>query len=273
MKKRSTLPLLSAAVFAAVVAAVVAAPSVAYAQRRSPLEDAPAVRKRVELRSTRFEVGAGLGTSINQTFYHAILVNVRLGFHLSDWLSISAFGAFNVASPQTGFQDQLQRTLPADPTPGSRDPTRVQERSALNKMSMMLGGQLELTPFTGKFSIAGKLFAHYDFYFFGGVGAVSLVNANSGAAPACSDQAAPMGSCVVKGMKLGATYGIGFHSYFNDFIGLGVELRDILAGDNPAGRDVNGDQSTDNHDLTLSSHLAAFFTVTAFLPATPDISD
>ena len=43
----------------------VALPLAAQAQRKSPLEDAPAVRKRYELRSFRLEAGAGYGTTIN----------------------------------------------------------------------------------------------------------------------------------------------------------------------------------------------------------------
>ena len=266
MKKRSTLPLLSAAVFAAVVAA----PLVAHAQRRSPLEDAPAVRKRVELRSTRFEAGAGLGTSINQTFYHAILVNVHLGFHLSDWLSISAFAAFNVASPGTGFQTQLQTTLPDAPDPDRRrDPTKSQERSALNKMSMMLGGQAELTPFTGKYSLFGKLFAHYDFYAFLGPGFINVTPTGSNLNPCDNNNTR---ECAVSGLKPGGNVGLGLHTFFNQWLALNVELRDIIAQINPAGRDVNGDGHADANDEHWSHTFMVGANLVIYLPATADIS-
>ena len=102
--------------FALLVAlATVSLPIAAQAQRRSPLADAPAIRKRFELRQTRFEVGVGGGTTVNQDFYHTISVNVRLAFHITDWLAIAGFGNFGVAQVATGFQGKLTESL-TDPT-------------------------------------------------------------------------------------------------------------------------------------------------------------
>lgn len=272
MLKRLALPFL--------FALTLAIPTAAQAQRRSPLADAPAIRKRVELRETRLELGAAMGSTINQTFYHGLMVNLRAGFHFTDWLSISAMGGFNVTSLGTGFHDRLIEALPAEqvprPTPDFRAPSDSQANSGINKASMVLAGQLELTPFTGKYSLFGKLFAHYDFYLFGGATAVNLVAANSGA-PVCSDTAAKF-TCVVTGMKFGGTFGGGFHSFFNDFLALHVELRDVLIKDNPAGRNVNGDKNelsedlVDNQDLTWTSHLMASIGLTVYLPSTASIS-
>ncbi|MES1204723.1 MAG: outer membrane beta-barrel domain-containing protein [Pseudomonadota bacterium] len=260
MLKRIALPFLLALSFA-------------HAQRRSPLADAPAIRKRVELRETRLEFGAGIASTINQTFYHGLMANVRLGFHITDWLSVSGMGAFNVSSLSTGFQDRVVETLGPD---ADRAPSVTQAKSGMNKQAMILGGQLELTPFTGKYSLFGKLFAHYDFYLFGGGAFVKLASVNPGAQP-CSDT--PMqDTCVVTGSKIGGTFGGGFHSFFNNFVALHVELRDILIKDNPAGRNVNGDRNAlsenlvDNKDLTWTSHLMASIGLTLYLPSTAGIS-
>ena len=52
--------------FALLIAlATVSLPLAAQAQRKSPLADAPAIRKRFELRSTRFEAGVGAGSTLN----------------------------------------------------------------------------------------------------------------------------------------------------------------------------------------------------------------
>lgn len=264
--KRIALPFLFALTFTL--------PAAAYAQRRSPLADAPAIRKRVELRETRFEFGAGLASTVNQTFNHGVLADVRLGFHINDWLSISGLGAFNVASLSTGFHDELITSLPTMATNSGSDfraPAKATADSSINKASMILAGQLELTPFTGKYAVFGALFAHYDFYVFGGAAGVNLVAAKSGGARTCSDTH-DMGPCVVTGMKIGGTFGAGFHSFFNNFVALNVEVRDLLVKDNPAGRDVNGDLFADNKDLTWTSHLMASLGVTIFLPSTADIS-
>jgi outer membrane beta-barrel protein len=268
MMKRIALPFLFALTFFAL-------PSIANAQRRSPLADAPAIRKRVELRQTRFEFGAGMGTSINQTFYHGLTANVRLGFHITDWLTISGVGGFGVSALSTGFRDRLVQSLQPgmDPNPADmRAPSPEVARSGMNKTAFFLAGQLEFTPFTGKYSMFGKLFAHYDFYILAGGAVMNFAAASGGGAPECTGSPANGGVCVVKGMQPGGTAGIGFHSFFNDFVALNVELRDIVVKDNPAGRDVDGDTNVDKGDLTWTNHVMAMFGLTIFLPSTASIS-
>ncbi|MBC8131374.1 MAG: hypothetical protein H7X95_00225 [Deltaproteobacteria bacterium] len=264
MMKRIALPFLFALTFTI--------PAVAHAQRRSPLADAPAIRKRVELRETRLQIGAGIGSTINQTFYHGVLANVHLGFHITDWLSVSGMGAFNVTSLSTGFREELITSLPADMPPANdfRAPTKAAANVSINKPSMLFGGQVELTPFAGKFATFGALFAHYDFYVFGGAAGVNLVAANSGPPAPCSGANAE--TCLVSGWKVGGTFGAGFHSFFNNFLALNVELRDFMIKDNPAGRDVNGDGFSNNSDLTWTSHLMATIGLAMFLPSTAAIS-
>jgi outer membrane beta-barrel protein len=266
MLKRIALPFLFALTFMI--------PAAAHAQRRSPLADAPAIRKRVELRQTRLELGAGMASTINQTFYHGVMADVRLGFHITDWLSISGMGAFNVASLGTGFHDELKTSLMAPAMP--RTPTAAAADSSINKASMVLTGQVELTPFTGKYAVFGALFAHYDFYLFGGVAGVNLAAESSGnTAPTCKDNhtnATATSQCLVSGMKVGGTFGAGFHSFFNNFLALNIEVRDLMIKDNPAGRDVNGDMFADNGDLTWTSHLMASLGLTVYFPLTANVS-
>lgn len=272
MMKRIALPFL----FALIVALpVVSLPGVAHAQRRSPLADAPAIRKRVELRDTRLEFGVGAGSTINQTFYHGVLVNAHLGFHFNDWLSVSGIGAFNVTTLATGFHDELHNSL----TGGGGDmdfraPSAAAADASMNKINALFGGQLEVTAFAGKFAALGALFAHYDFYVFGGGVGVNLAAANSTSAPACTatHSVGNDSGCTVTGLKVGGTFGAGFHSFFNNFLALNVELRDVMIKDNPAGRDVNGDRSSDNQDLTWTSHLMATIGLALYLPSTAGIS-
>ncbi len=265
MLKRIALPFL--------FALTLAIPSIAHAQRKSPLADAPAIRKRVELRETRLEVGAGLLSTVNQTFYHGMMVGLRAGFHLTDSLSISAMGAFGVSSFSTGFHGRLEETL-RDVTAGeNRTPTLAVANSGINKASMVLAAQVEVTPFTGKYSMFGKLFAHYDFYLFGGGALVNLAAVNSPAAPVCADMAAANDVCVATGMKPGGTFGGGFHSFFNNFVALNAELRTVMIKDNPAGRDVNGDMDVNLGDLTWTPHVMASLGVTFYLPTIAPISN
>jgi hypothetical protein len=267
MMKRIALSFLFASTLATIV------PSRAHAQHKSPLADAPAIRKRVELRDKRFEVGVGAGSTLNETFFHDVMVNAHLAFHITDWLAIGGVGLFGVKSLSTGFQDELTATLKA-PEETDRAPNAAMAVSAMNKPSMVLAGQVEVTPFTGKFSLFGKLFSNYDFFIAGGPAFVSLVKGGSGTmAPACKETDMSARNCTVTGGKIGGTVAGGFHAFVNDFVGIGAEIRTVFNKDNPAGRDVNGDGHADNGDLTWTQHWIATLGVTVFLPPKADISN
>ena len=260
---RKRLPLL-------IALSVTLVPLAAQAQRKSPLADAPAIRKRLELRDSRLEFGAGLGSTLNQDFYHTAFFNVKLGFHITDWLSISGFADFAVANISTGFRDRVIETLPPSPGTVSREPTSGQAQAAMSQINQMFGGQLEFTPFTGKYSLFGKLFAHYDFYGLLGGGGLNIAPTNAAAAP-CSPNVM-FGDCPVSGFKPGVVVGVGFHSFFNQWLALNVELRDILASINPAGRDVNGDGVANSADQTFGSTFSVLANLVVYLPTTADIS-
>ena len=271
MQKRLAFLIVAISVFALQLAA--------QAQHKSPLADAPAIRKRLELRSTRLELGVGGATTIGQDFYHTAFVDVKVGFHITDWLSIAAFGGFAVANLDTGFKDSvvgsLDTTQPAQPT---RAPTRDEATGSMNKIQQMLGAQLEVTPFTGKYSLFGKLFAHYDFYAFLGPGFLNYA-ATTASVPSCTANgtvAAPPAqpaSCAVTGLKLGVNAGVGAHSFINQFLALNFELRDIIAPNNAAGRDVNGDRRVDNNDLSYGNTFVASLNLVLYFPTTADISN
>jgi outer membrane beta-barrel protein len=270
--------------FALLVAVTMTAvPMAAQAQRKSPLADAPAIRKRFELRATRLELGAGLGSTVNQDFYHTIFLNVKVGFHLTDWLSVAAFGGFAVANVATTFQNDLVGSLSVNRSASQQlnEPTQSEAKSSMQKIKDILGAQLEFTPFTGKYSLAGKLFASYDFYAFGGPGLLNVAPADTGITPCnqiVANGATPGGGpggpffCGVTGTKLGANFGLGFHSYFNQWAALNIELRDILAQLNPSGRDNNGDGVANAGDLTWSHTFMLTANVVFYLPAGASIS-
>jgi outer membrane beta-barrel protein len=251
---------------------ICALPLAAQAQRKSPLADAPAIRKRLELRASRLEIGAGAGTTVNQDFFHSVLINVKLGFHITDWLSLSGFGGFAAANLDTGFKSNVFSSLHTDMPSVPREPTQDQAGSSLNKLKYLLGAQIEATPFTGKYSMFGKLFAHYDFYALVGVAALNLAAAAPNPADACSDRGTGR-SCTVTGFKVGPTFGVGMHSFINQFLALNVELRDVVAPNNAAGRDVNGDGVANNADIGYGQTFIASLSLVAYLPTLADISN
>lgn len=266
----------------AVALAVTAVPMLAQAQKKSPLADAPAIRKRFELRSTRLEIGAGMGSTLDQDFYHTVLINGRLAFHITDWLSIAGFGGFAAANLTTGFESNLTGSLNTMPATNqlSREPTRSDAVASMDKINYVAGAQLEFTPFTGKYSLFGKLFAAYDFYLFGGLGVLGVSATNAAGLPSCSNHMKAGGTtpdpadfrCDDSGTKIGANLGLGLHSYFNNWLGLNLELRDLLASMNPAGRDVNGDQVANADDDTWINTIVITANLVVYLPTTASIS-
>jgi len=73
--------------------------------------------------------------------------------------------------------------------------------------------------------------------------------------------------CGVKGTKIGGKVGVGFHSFFGQTVALGVELSDVIAQLNPAGRDVNGDLIADNNDLSWTNTFLLTANLTVFFPS------
>jgi outer membrane beta-barrel protein len=258
--------------------AVTAVPLAAQAQRKSPLADAPAIRKKYELRASRLEIGAGFGSTINQDFYHTVFFNLKLGFHLTDWLAISGFASFGVANINTTFHDDLVNTLSANAPSVISEPTKQDAVNSMQKISGMYGVQAELTPFAGKYSLFGALFAHYDFYGFGGLGLITVAPTDPGITPcAATNPNDPKTSgaayfCGVSGTKPGFDFGLGLHSYFNNWMAVNIELRDILAKLNPSGRDTNGDLHATTADLSWTSTISVAANLVFYLPSTPGIS-
>jgi outer membrane beta-barrel protein len=250
------------------IAVGVGLPMAAHAEteRKSPLADAPAVRRRHELRAQRFEIGVGGGATMGQEFYHAVFVNGRLAFHLTDWLSLAGWGGFNVYPGfKTSFHERLEGALQNVAANKDRTPTLDEAHAGMNKIGEVFAAQLEIVPFTGKFGLFSGLFMNYDFYAFGGPGFVDFK-----ADTACADDMKP--TCAVTGFKVGGNFGLGMHLFATDYFALNFELRDILVQNNPAGRDVNGDTFANDRDLAWDSNYIMSLNLMFFLPGRATIS-
>lgn len=248
-------------------------PAAAQAQRKSPLADAPAVRNRVELRAKRAELGVGMGTSLDQDFYHAVLLNVRAGFHFNDWIGLGGFFALNTTPNfKTGFHEELGKVLGDSSVPGDKAPTRSDADKSMNKIGQILALQLEVTPFSGKYSLFGKLPLSYDFYGYAGPGFINLtVDPSVSACQPAGINETP--NCGIAGFKPGFNFGIGMHTFINQWFAINAELRDVLIRNNPAGRDVNGDKNADNLDITWDSNYMLTLGITILLPTSASVTN
>jgi outer membrane beta-barrel protein len=246
--------------------------------RVGPLVDAPAIRGRLELRQKRFEIGAGLGSTIGQDFYHATLLNLKLGYHFTDWLALTAMVAQNVTPEfQTGTTDRLLNSLPemqAMPSsPGAplldRSPSKQQAKDGMNHIGTVLGAQLEIAAITGKFSMFSKWFFNYDFYLLGGLGYVNLEKGSD--AKVCGATATSF--CPFTGWKPALQFGGGMHAFINELVAVNIELRDVMLRNNPSGGDVNADKLATEDDLTLDQNFIVTINAQFFLPRDAKRSD
>ncbi|MDZ4697576.1 MAG: outer membrane beta-barrel domain-containing protein [Deltaproteobacteria bacterium] len=239
--------------------------------RVGPLVDAPAIRGRLELRQKRFELGAGLGSTIGQDFYHATLLNLKLGYHFTDWLALTAMVAQNVTPEfQTGTTDRLLASLPEMPSPNlDRSPSKQQAKDGMNHIGTVIGAQAEIAAITGKFSMFSEWFFNYDFYLLGGLGYVNLEKGSD--AKACGVTASP--SCPFTGFKPAVQFGGGMHAFINELVAVNIELRDVMLRNNPSGRDVNADKISDENDLTLDQNFIVTVNAQFFLPRDAKRSD
>lgn len=274
---------------ALLVGCLVGIPAVSQAaqERKSPLADAPAIRKRLELRSMRGELGVGTMQTLNQDFYNALLVDVKAGFHFTDWLALTGSFGFNLTPNwRTSFNNKLHSTLASschdpnttgtcdgqnsNPTPeNDKTPTQAQAAAAQNRIQWIGMAQLEFAPITGKFSLFSKIFMNYDFYLLGGGAFVNLMKKGNVDTSNCDgDICGPPGYMKpVTGMKFAYNFGVGMHAFANNFFALNLELRDLLYKNNAAGRAITSRKEKPSDDQVWTHNWLVGLNFMFFLPA------
>jgi outer membrane beta-barrel protein len=261
-----------------------ALPAVAHADRESPLAGQPAVRHKLELREKRIEIAPTFEGSVSADFKYTLSGGVKVEYHLFDWLSFGGLIFFG-GGVNTGLYNQILDSLPATddmfPTP-----SRATAEAHANRIPLHGGLGATLTPWAGKLSLFGKIFAHYDIYFSGGFGFAQTKNDFDGDDKAtvcdrnCND--ADVTKHVFDdprndgphnaGFNPGIQFGGGFHFYFTQFAALDIYLRDYMFADNPAGLDFNGDFKVDDDDRRFLSHLFVGIGVSIYLSPKAAIS-
>jgi hypothetical protein len=108
---------------------------------------------------------------------------------------------------------------------------------------MVILPQIDVVPFTGKFSAFGKLFMNYDVYVLAGPSIVNLVKKgtvdNSYCVPEPEQEVCPPDKAnPYTGMKMGYNVGVGMHAFANNFFAINVEVHDLIFQNNASGRNV-----------------------------------
>jgi outer membrane beta-barrel protein len=248
--------------------------SVSLAQeRKSPLEGQPAIRHRYEMRKNRFELGPSFAFSINRALRQAIMLGLRVEYHILDWLSVGADFGYGVGL-DTGLTKELEERCEGTCYGPASDPSNPDDIKAWDVHTerfsdLRLVGDVRLifTPISGKLGVFSKLFMGYDLYAFVGFGMALLANKYDGG----NDDKAS------QGLRVGPAWGVGMHLFFTKFFALGAEIKDIAFSDNESGGDLTrglsddekaaGKILIDGDDKSFSNHWFAGVTFTFFLPA------
>jgi outer membrane beta-barrel protein len=260
-------------------AIVVCLPSVATAakERKSPLTDAPVIRRRLELRDKRFELGVGAGVTIGQDFYNALLIMPKLAYHFNDWISLAVGGGFNpYPGWKSSFNDDVGGALPKDPNiPSIKSPYAADALATMNYLKYTAFAQLEFIPLSGKIAILSSLFSYFDFYVLGGAGVVNLAAKEAMPAACASETGDPnRPKCeAYTATELTINAGLGAHAFFARWGAINLELRDLIYKNNASGRDVNGDGVTDRtHDPEWTNNWVFSLNFQFFLPTKAKVS-
>ena len=243
--------------------------------RKSPLTNAPVIRKRLELRDKRFEFGVGAGVSIGQDFYNALLVMPKLSFHFTDWISLAVLGGLNATpSWKSSFNNDINGALPPPGGATIKSPYAPDAQATMNHMKFVALGQVEFIPLSGKIALLSSLFSYFDFYVLAGGGVVNLA-ATDPTPGTCANTSATVSTPLCQAYtktELTGNFGVGAHAFLTHWLALNLEFRDLLYQNNASGRDVNGDGVTDTHDLEWTNNWIFSLNFQFFAPFKAKIS-
>ena len=270
-------------VIALFLGGLVCLPTMARAEkeRKSPLTDAPVIRKRLELRDKRFEMGVGAGVSIGQDFTNALLIMPKLAYHFNDWLALAAVGGFNLTPGwKSTFNNDIHGKLPNDAlTMPYKSPYPDEALWEMNRIGYTLLGQVEFIPLSGKIALLSSLFSYFDFYVLLGGGVVNLTTSNA-PKPAClTDATKPCQGKPFTATEVAGNAGAGVHAFVHHGVAINLEIRDLIYKNNASGRNVNGDKDpvtgnniVNNSDLEWTNNWIFSLNVQFFLPWKAKIS-
>ncbi|MBK6848730.1 MAG: outer membrane beta-barrel domain-containing protein [Proteobacteria bacterium] len=232
----------------------------AAAEGGGPLAGQPAVRLRRELRDDRFEIGPSLAFALNRSYRHAVMLGAKLEYHLTDAFSLGGEVAYGV-SFDTGLTDELKASY------AGQSASWGELHSGLSDLRLAADLRAVFTPISGKLSLFSALFLHYDCYLFAGFGMGILANGTDD----------PGVDAANEGFQPGAAWGLGVRVFANDYVAIGLELKDLFFADNESGGDTtrglsaaekqrNGVPVVDGDDQSLQHHFFFGLNATFFLP-------
>lgn len=223
---------------------------VAYARRTNPLEGQPAVRRRVLYLDKRFEVAPQIGLTFLQDFKHYFLVGLKAEYHIMTWLSVGVFFDYAAFGWDTELTNEIEDTLPNEVnvnTDVDPSPSKSIMKKAISDIMFKAGVYVAYTPWFGKLSLFGKVFANFDLHILAGAGFVYLKKGDLVVGQdidPTGTQSRMLHMIIEKdngGFKVGPLFGFGLHFHILKWLSLSLTFHAIIIKRNAAGFDKNGD--------------------------------
>ncbi len=214
----SSTPRLAAALGLLLVLASLTAPSAPRAQSKSDAfaGKIPPVSAALYRKAGRYELTATGLASVNDAFYSKYFGGLRLGYHFTESLSASAFGA-------TGLNTKAGSAQVCPSGEGCRPADRVEMWQVPGNIKYMAGLEGAWTPVYGKLNLFSEQVAHFDLGVLLGVDWVSYQRVlSSDDAEEYADDGRRPGTQ----STIGIHAGLGARIFFAEYIALRLEFRD-----------------------------------------------
>jgi outer membrane beta-barrel protein len=220
IRARATLPRLASALGLLLVVAGLAAPAAPRAQSKSDAfaGKIPPVSAALYRKAGRFELTLSGNVSVNDAFYSKYFGGLKLGYHIIESVSVTAYGAMGLNTKAGSAQ-----VCPSGE--GCRPADRVQMWQVPGSIKLMAGVEGAWAPVYGKLNLFSEQVAHFDLGILHGWDWITYQKVLSGAqATEYQDEGRSPGTESTIGMHLGLATRI----FFTESVALRLEFRDYF---------------------------------------------
>jgi outer membrane beta-barrel protein len=195
----------------------------------------------------RFELTPTADFSLNDAFFSKILVGAKLGYHFSEWLSLSASYAATISASPT------DSTVICESGAGCTDAPASDLYQVPGYVRSIAGAEISFTPVYGKLNLFAERVAHIDMSILVGADwityrkVLSAAEADAGVEP--GDES-----------TIGGHIGLGMRIFFAQAFALRVEFKDYLyMATLPPGSLDSGSTSDLQNQLVVELGFSVFF--------------
>jgi outer membrane beta-barrel protein len=229
------------------------------------LADAPPVLHQRLLREGRIEMGPRIGVTLNDPYERHILPGLTFNYFFLDWMGVGLDLQYGV-SVDTSLHRQVDASLQEKwevlcPI-GAPNQAACEEKAGLvpgrpgigtSSVEVLATANISIVPVIGKAMIFGQLM-RYDLHLLFGAGVATL-------------RAEGERSHVDDDLSLVPLAGIGFRLFFNDWISMNLEARDLLMSYHRVT-----DQDGSKLDAEFTNHFELSWSLGFVLPQVPMIT-